>query len=418
MASFVSLRNLLGGAAVNGGAACQDADEACFEPTIPAPRPCTAARVDTSRPPDIEPRRRVSTFEEMFAALASQDVRTKPSYTDCWMAAVPELRDPVTYDTPSGSVSVGTADTGETVYSLVPKEYAYPDALNALVMDVIDGIRTEYRERGGGLDRDSVMGMARAILSDRWQELKEASGSDDAGAAARDVCAVAYRHSVGPGIFESLLSDGHIEDIYVDAPCWRNRIHVTLNGIAGLNSHVRCTTNLMAEPREVDNLVNILKRQSGLRFCRSSPVLETDMGGYDARATVVGYPMSPLGTAVALRKHSIRTWTLTRLIACGSVAPREAGVLSFLVNSRAAILICGARGAGKTSFLAALCIEMSLNQRLLTIEDILEVPGDNPRSPIKGDVSELKAMIPGSIPWVATGFRPGKSTQNGSRPMQ
>ena len=91
------------------------------------------------------------------------------------------------------------------------------------------------------------------------------------------------------------------------------------------------------------------------------------MSGYDARATVIGYPLSPLGTAVAIRKHSVKPWTLPRLIAAGTVGPKAAGILSFLVNSRTAILVCGARGAGKTSFLSALCTEYGREQRIITL---------------------------------------------------
>ena len=315
-------------------------------------------------------------FAEAFASLVGPDARTKPSYADCWVVSVPELRPIASYMTDVGSVLIGLSDGGETVYSVTPREYAYPDPLNAVVMDVIDDIRESYRDGGGSLDRDAVMGMTRSILTERWDDLVEASGSDDAEAVMRDVCAIAYRHSVGAGVFEVLLSDRHIEDVYVDAPCSVNRIHVTVNGINGLNSHIRCSTNLMAEEREVSNLLNILKRDSGLRFCRSSPVLETDMRGFDARATVVGYPLSPRGNAVAIRKHSVRPWTLSRLIANGTVSPRAAGILSFIVNSRATVLVCGARGAGKSSLLSALMFEFPLSQRILTIEDTLELPGD------------------------------------------
>ncbi len=70
----------------------------------------------------------------------------------------------------------------------------------------------------------------------------------------------------------------------------------------------------MVEGREVWNLMNVLKRESGLRFSRSDPVLEMDFGNIDARVTVVGYSLSPNGNAVAIRKRFSRTWTLSRLI--------------------------------------------------------------------------------------------------------
>ena len=342
---------------------------------MPRERP-RSATVDANAAPGRRPHCPPSDFAGRFAALASANVRTKPSYTDCWITNAPDgLRPLASYMTEHGSVMVGMSDDGEVEYNLTPREYAYPDALNAVVMDVIDGIRDAYRENGGPLDADSVMGTARSLLSGRLSEVEEVTGPTGLDEAIGDMCSIAYRHSVGAGIFDVLLTDPHIEDVYIDAPCSRNRIHVTMNGISGLNSHIRCRTNLMAEDREVWNLVNILKRESGLRFCHSDPVLETDFRDHDARVTVVGYPLSPNGNAVAIRKHSVRPWTLSRLVANGTMDPRTAGVLSFLVNSRATMLICGARGSGKSSLLSALLFEFPLSQRILTIEDTMELPG-------------------------------------------
>ncbi len=351
--------------------------------TIFRPEPEVTVHSETSGslPSDISGRFKFRpSFSEAFSSLLGKDVRIKPSYTDCWVSEIHDLTPLASYMTDVGSVVIGTIPSGDVMYCVTPREYAYPDALNAVVMDIIEEIRETHRKYGGSLDRDSVMGMTRALLTDRWDELRAASGSNDQDSLIRDVCAIAYRHSVGAGIFEVLLADGHIEDVYVDAPCTTNRIHVTVNGIDGLNSHIRCSTNLMAEEREVGNLLNILKRSSGLRFCRTNPVLETDMRGFDARATIVGYPLSPMGNAVAIRKHSVRPWTLSRLIANGTLNPRVAGILSFLVNSRCTFLICGSRGAGKSSLLSALMFEFPICQRILTIEDTLELPSDYLRS--------------------------------------
>ncbi|MDY0224783.1 MAG: hypothetical protein RBR05_05250, partial [Candidatus Methanomethylophilaceae archaeon] len=45
-----------------------------------------------------------------------------------------------------------------------------------------------------------------------------------------------------------------LPDIYIDAPCDRNRIHVTMNGVSGINSNLRCRTNLMVDRKEIMNL--------------------------------------------------------------------------------------------------------------------------------------------------------------------
>ena len=109
--------------------------------------------------------------------------------------------------------------------------------------------------------------------------------------------------------------------------CDRNRIHITMNSVEGFNSHVRCRTNLIAEDREIKNLISRLKKDTGLPYCESSPVLETDMDDGRARATVVGYPMSPNGDSVAIRKHSASPWTLTRLIGNGTISARSASAI-------------------------------------------------------------------------------------------
>ncbi len=321
-------------------------------------------------------------FTSRFSALVAKDVRTKPSYTDCWLTNPSnDIKVISRYNTQFASVIVGLAEDGQTEYSVTPVEYSFPDMANAIISDVIRTIRARYRVQGGRLDRDSVMGAARSALTDRYDDIKAAcEDSSDLERLVDDMCSASYRHSVGAGIFEVLLSDPHIEDVYLDAPCDKNRIHVTMNGVDGVNAHMRCRTNLMVDHREMDNMVNILKRESGLRFCESNPVLETDFREFDARATVIGYPMSPNGYALAIRKHSVRPWTLTRLLANNTIDARSAGLLSFLVNNRSTFLICGPRGAGKSSLLSALMLELPLSQRILTIEDTIELPGERMRS--------------------------------------
>jgi len=308
-----------------------------------------------------------------------KDIRKKPSYTDCWVIDSDDGETIASYRIREGLVKVSLQDDGETEYIISPTEYCYPDDLNSIICKLIEDLRQEYRSYGGRLDRDSVLGMARGLAVEYIDTISRSYPDSDSEAILDDICSIVYRYSVGAGIFEILLRDPHIEDVYVDAPGNLNRIYVTLNGIKGINSHMRCRTNLMVESKEISNLVNILKRESGLRFCQSNPVLETDFPEFDARATVIGYPMSPLGDAVAIRRHSNRPWTLSRLIFNGTIDPRSAGILSFLMDNRCTFLICGARGAGKSSLLSALMFEFSKEQRIITIEDTIELPCEQMR---------------------------------------
>ena len=319
---------------------------------------------------------------DSLAKIERRSARKKPVYADTWLIGrSDELEEKERYETDAATIVIGTAEDGETEYNITPNEYNYPQELDALVEDAIQYVRNTYRKTGGHMDRIRVLSIAEDFL---WGYEGEISSVLAQGCDVRDAISelsdVVCRYTIGKGIFDVLLADKRLEDIYVDAPCEKNRIHVTLNNVNGSNSHVRCRTNLIAGQKEMRNLITLLMRESNLPFCESNPVLETDMGDSEARATVVGYPMSPNGDSLAIRKHSQTPWTLSRLIGNGTIDAYTAGVLSFLVDNRSTILVSGARGAGKSSLLSALMFEFPISQRILTIEDTLELPGKKMRS--------------------------------------
>ena len=313
---------------------------------------------------------------ESLARIERRSVKSKPAYADTWaVGSKDDLTVTEQYETDAASVVIGTAEDGEIEYNIIPNEYSYPQELDSLVAEAIQHLRDEYRRTGGCMDRMRALSIAEDFFWNNEPAISELISKDcSMKDAVSELSEVVYRYTIGNGIFDVLLADGRLEDIYVDAPCEKNRIHVTLNKVNGSNSHVRCRTNLIAEQREMRNLITMLMRVSGLPFCESNPILETDMGDSDARATVVGYPMSPNGDSLAIRKHSKIPWTLTRLVGNGTIDPYTAGLLSFLVANRSTILVCGARGAGKSSLLTALLFEFPISQRILTIEDTMELP--------------------------------------------
>ncbi len=320
-----------------------------------------------------------SSMMDNFKKIVLSNVRTKPSYADCWLVGNVGKIDVIEeYDTPSGHVAIGTASDGEYEYNLTPLEYTSSESLNSIITEIIESVKKEFRTNGGRCDRFFIDRMTRDFLADYEETLGHSSGGNAAvlEKTISGISDIVYRYTVGLGIFDVLLSDPRLEDLYLDAPCNSNRIHVTLSGIKGSNAHCRCRTNLVVDMKEVQSLICHLKKISGLPFSESNPILETDMQGFDARATVVGYPMSPKGEAVAIRKHSKSPWTLTKLVANGTLDANTAAKLSFLVQNHATFLVCGARGAGKSSLLSALMLEFLKSQRIISLEDTLELPNE------------------------------------------
>ena len=318
------------------------------------------------------------TIEEILSNIDRRYRMIKPPYADTW--SIGDNKDIAVlekYRTNHSRIIIGDADDGEIEYNIMPNEYTYSLSLSDLVNDTISYVRDEYRKDGGRFNTNDVRRSAEEFLIKNRDIIDDAiSGGCSFEYAIRELCDVVVRYTIGLGIFELLLEDPRLEDIYIDAPCDKNRIYVTLDNVSGYNKHMRCRTNLIASEREMRNLINTLMRDSGLPYCESSPVMETNMCNNQARATIVGYPMSPNGDSVAIRKHSTTPWTLTKLIGNGTIDEHDAGLISFLVDNRCTFLVCGARGAGKSSLLSAMLFEMPIEQRILTIEDTLELPGD------------------------------------------
>ncbi|MDR0334524.1 MAG: type II/IV secretion system ATPase subunit, partial [Methanomassiliicoccaceae archaeon] len=334
--------------------------------------PVPPEEIPQEPPKEVLRERDIPEILRSLERLSVNNRRSKPVYSDCWMIDTEDIDVIERYEIPFGSVTIGNTQDGQAEYFLRPSEYKFGDDVNSVINTVIDNIRGSFASPLC-VTAGNIVSVSKNMLLSYADKLSMTAQQ------VEEMSSVVHRYTMGLGIFEILLGDPRLEDIYIDAPCEKNRIHVTLNGIAGFNSHIRCRTNLIVDKREMRNLISILKRDSGLPFCGSSPILETDMSGFEARATVVGHPMSPKGDAIAIRKHSRSPWTLTKLIGNGTIDATAAGLLSYLVDSRCTFLICGARGSGKSSLMSALLFEFPLSQRILTIEDTSELPTDKMR---------------------------------------
>jgi type IV secretory pathway ATPase VirB11/archaellum biosynthesis ATPase len=263
-------------------------------------------------------------------------------------------------------VRIFSSGEGEITYHIIPHEFLLPKEERTAVVRAIEKVRmtpppkiiSEPKEMRAFVRQTAVGHLTSSGMKERAQQLSD----------------IVVRYTVGLGILEHLLADDRVEDVYLDAPCSENRWHVAINGVSGAKQMLRASTNISSMEQEAIGLVSRLKQHSLRPFSEAIPVLETDVPGFDARATVMGPPMSPHGLALAFRRHSRRPWTLLRLMAQRCLDADTAGLLSFLIDGRCSMLVCGPRGAGKSSLLSALMFEFPTSQRVIAIEDTLELP--------------------------------------------
>ena len=177
------------------------------------------------------------------------------------------------------------------------------------------------------------------------------------------------KYTAGLGLLEDLLMDENIQDIYINAPVSNNALHIVWQG-------EEYTTNIYFSEQDVEALSSRFRSLSGRPFSEASPILDMGLEKYGSRIAAISNPLTPKGVAFAIRRHSITPWTLPKLVARNMLSPKAAGLLSFLIDGQATILIAGSRGAGKTSLLSSLILEIPQRYRILTLEDTPELPID------------------------------------------
>ena len=173
---------------------------------------------------------------------------------------------------------------------------------------------------------------------------------------------------VGAGDLQSLLEDPRVTDVLVNGAhgVWADRG-------SGL---IRTGVDL-GDEAAVRALATRLAAACGQRLDDACPVVDGALP--DAtRLHAVLPPVSADGTLISLRTQRGRVLTIEELVAGGTVATPLADVLRGLVEARANVLVSGAAGAGKTTLLAALLSTVDRRERIVCIEEAIELRPDHP----------------------------------------
>jgi archaeal flagellar protein FlaI len=315
--------------------------------------------------------------------ILGRGMLTRPGFSGCWvMPGVPENGE-LLFQYPVGRSRVllyRVPNEVDILYHLDLADYKVPPQYVQLIQwtreELMHFYPKQFRLTYLGQTRQYVQDLAERLMHRIAKERGISLGATTAAASARlkELSEILARHVAGLGVIELLLDDPHVQDVYVDAPASENRVHLRIAGYPDERVGDKALTNIIVTDEETEAILSRFRIESGRPFSEAMPVLETDLKEYNTRASVIGRPLSPDGIAIALRRHATDPWTLLKLLYFRSLTPFAAGLLSFLVDGRSTILVSGARSAGKTSLISALMLEFPKTQRILTIEDTLELP--------------------------------------------
>jgi pilus assembly protein CpaF len=176
------------------------------------------------------------------------------------------------------------------------------------------------------------------------------------------------RDTVGAGPLDDLLRMPGVTDVLVNGPHL-----VFVDRGAGLER----TDVRFPDDDSVRRLAQRLAAAGGRRLDDASPFVDLRLRD-GTRFHAVLAPLARPGTVMSLRVPARRAFTLEALQASGTVTALGAQLLRDLVASRAAFLVTGGTGGGKTTLLATLLGLVDPAERLVVVEDASELRPDHP----------------------------------------
>jgi pilus assembly protein CpaF len=184
----------------------------------------------------------------------------------------------------------------------------------------------------------------------------------DVGAREALVARVAER-SFGLGPLEPLLRDPAVEEVMVNgvAPVWIER--------AG---RLEPTAVRFPSAAALRDVIERILAPLGRRVDEAEPLCDARLPD-GSRINVVIPPLAPDGPILTVRRFRARGLTADDLIAAGTWEPPLRELLARAVRARLSVLVSGGTGSGKTTTLNALSSFVPADERIVTVEDTLEL---------------------------------------------
>lgn len=168
---------------------------------------------------------------------------------------------------------------------------------------------------------------------------------------------------LGLGPLQKLLDDPTVTEVMVNGP---DAVYVEQSGKL-TRTAVRFTSEEHLR-RVIDRIVS----RVGRRIDESSPLVDARLGD-GSRVNAIIPPLAFSGSTLTIRKFSKDPFTVEDLIGFGTLSPEMAELLHACVEARLNIIVSGGTGTGKTTLLNVLSSFIPEGERIVTIEDAVEL---------------------------------------------
>ena len=258
-------------------------------------------------------------------------------------------------------------DNVKTMFHLTPPEFKFSEEAYELLDDAKRIMAEHKPTREEFVDPQRMREVFFNIGKDLLTDLVEHKGLKLKEDEIDELARALLRYTVGFGLIELLLADPKVQDVNINSPNGELPIFIVHQDYGD------CYTNIYPTREEVDSWATKLRLISGRPLDEANPILDTELKvkGFTSRVAAITAPLSPLGMAFSFRRHRDFPWTFPLYMQpkVRMMNALAAGLLSFIIDNNATILIAGTRSSGKSSLLGSVLVEIMRRVRMITIED-------------------------------------------------
>jgi pilus assembly protein CpaF len=168
---------------------------------------------------------------------------------------------------------------------------------------------------------------------------------------------------LGYGPLQRLLDDPAVTEIMVNR---MDRIYVERKG------HLTLADSRFSSEEHLRKVIERIVSKVGRRIDESSPLVDARLED-GSRVNAVIPPLAVGGSSLTIRKFSKVPLTVRNLIDYGTLTPEMAELLNACVKAKLNIIVSGGTGTGKTTLLNVLSSFLPSDERIVTIEDAVEL---------------------------------------------